>query len=355
MSNTPILHVLIPDLLSPLKLWNQDFGFVAVTNETVALLAQHQRNKVPFSGLDSSLFSLLGFSPETEIPYAFYRAKKERLKTVLGEHKGTILCADPVHLKAGLSEIMMDRHDFNDLSDTDADSLLELLNQHFFQDGLQFVKGSANRWYLLLANDDSIRTTPLREMRAKDISKKLPQSDRINLHKIQNEIQMLLHSSEVNQRREQEGKLAINSLWFWGGGTTLKARTRVRSVIGGGLHGEVVASVADCRYLVSAIEPEKELSEMPAGGHHLLILDQLTPFALSDDLDGWQQELNKLEKIWLAPVEKFFNKGKLKVLLHSCDGSVYIPKKTSVLNKLWRKVKGDNISLLALVGGGGNE
>ncbi len=335
----------MPDLLAPLKLWQQDFGFIAQSNNAAALLARSQRKKVLFSGLDSSLFSLLGFSPDAELPVAYYRAKKDHLMTALQAHQGAILCADPVHLKAGMSEIIMDTHTFDDLSDAEADSLLALLNQHFAEDGLQFIKGSANRWYLLLSVDDAIQTTPLANLRGKDIAKHLPQSEHINLHNIQNEVQMLLHSSEVNQQREQGGRLTVNSLWLWGGGSNLKARTRVRSVIGGGIQGEVVATVADCRYLASAVEPEKELSQLPAGGHHLLVLDQLTPFALKDDPEGWQQQLNKLETTWLAPAEKLLNKGKLKLILHDCDGNSFTPEKLNPLGQLWKKIKSNKVSL----------
>jgi len=349
VSNTPILHILIPDLLQALKLWHQDFGFTPESNNSASLLSRSQRKQVPFSGLDASLFSLLGFPADTELPIAHYRAKKDRLTPVLQEHKGAILCADPVHLKAGASEIIMDTHTFGDLSAEEADSLLAVLNQHFAEDGLQFIKGASNRWYLLLDADDSIRTTPLRDLRGKDIAKHLPQSDHIKLHTIQNEIQMLLHSAELNQQREQAGKLSVNSLWLWGGGSHLKARTRVRSVIGGGIQGEIAATVAECRYLASAIEPEETLSQLPAGGHHLLILDQLTAFALQDDLEGWQQQLNKLETTWLAPAEKLFNRGKLTLLLHDCNGSSFIPEKSNKLKQLWKVITQDKPNLMELV------
>ena len=51
------------------------------------------------------------------------------------------------------------------------------------------------------------------------------------------------------------------------------------------MQGEIAAMVAVCHYLASAVNPEEELSQLPAGGHHLLILDQLTSFALKDDPD----------------------------------------------------------------------
>lgn len=37
-------------------------------------------------------------------------------------------------------------------------------------------------------------------------------------HRLTSELQLCLHEHEVNVRREDEGLLPINSVWFWGGG-----------------------------------------------------------------------------------------------------------------------------------------
>lgn len=351
MSNTPILHVLVPDLLQPLELWHKDFGFDAVSPELNRLLKQHQKNNLPFKGLDRTLFSLLGFPFDAELPVAYYRAKKEPVNALLSQHNGTLLCADPIHLEVGVSEVILNTHRFDDLSTTDADNLIALLNQHFSQDGLQFVKGVANRWYLLLAQDDSLQTIPLEERRGKNIAQYLPQSNKIKLQRVQNELQMLLHSSAVNQQREQQGKLPVNSLWFWGGGVKIKARTRVRSVMGGGIQGEVAALIAQCDYQATAKSPQHTLNQYVAGGHHLLILDQLTGFALQDDLVAWQQELKQLEQKWFAPMKKLLDKGKLKLVLHPCNGASLVPKKSTYTQQLWEALRGDRSTLRKIVRG----
>ena len=38
-------------------------------------------------------------------------------------------------------------------------------------------------------------------------------------HRLMGELQMLLHDHAVNERRTASGIPAINSIWFWGGGT----------------------------------------------------------------------------------------------------------------------------------------
>ena len=349
MSQNPILHVLVPDLLQPLTLWKNDFGFTPTSNQISRLLAKHKHQKVLFDGLDSSLFSLLGYPLDTELPIAFYRAKKEGLNETLKQYNGTLVCADPVHLAVGSSEVVMDASSpIDDLTESEADQLIDVLNKHFEQDGLQFIKGAHNRWYLLLGDDDSLTTTPLRDLRGKDVSKHLARSEKTNLHQLQNEAQMLLHSAEVNKRREQQGKLAVNSLWLWGGGTQTKARTRVRSVIGGGIHGETASLVAQCQFQVNVIEKEQALSQLPAGGHHILILDQLSAYVLNDDLEGWQQQLDKLEQQWFEPIAKLFNSGKLDCLVHDCNGNIFTPEKPSKITQLINKIKPQSVTLQEL-------
>lgn len=346
MSQNPTLHVLIPDLLKPLPSWGKDFGFEATSNSLSSLLVDHKYQNVPFKGLEGSVFSLLGFPLDTELPVAFFRAKKEGLNASLAQYQGTLLCADPIHLNVGTSEVIMDASSpVDDLTEEEADSLIALLNSYFEQDGLQFIKGAHNRWYLLMGEDDSIKTVPLQSLRGNDISKHLAHSDKTNLHQVQNEVQMLLHNADVNQRREQQGQQAVNSVWLWGGGTQTVARTRVRSVIEGGVLGEIASIAAQCHYQRRAADPEQVLNQLLAGGHHLLMLDQLTSYALNDDIQGWQQQFDKLEQQWFRPIETLVNKGKLDILLHDCNGKLFIPKTPSQLAQLLHKIKPKTTSL----------
>ena len=44
------------------------------------------------------------------------------------------------------------------------------------------------------------------------------------LHQLQSEVQMLLHGMEINQIRVAGGQVAVNALWFWGGGSLPEPR-----------------------------------------------------------------------------------------------------------------------------------
>jgi hypothetical protein len=40
----------------------------------------------------------------------------------------------------------------------------------------------------------------------------------LHWYRLLNEMQMFLHAHDLNRERERRGRLAVNSLWFWGGG-----------------------------------------------------------------------------------------------------------------------------------------
>jgi hypothetical protein len=46
----------------------------------------------------------------------------------------------------------------------------------------------------------------------------------VALDRLQSEVQMCLHDLELNRRREENGRLPVNALWFWGGGAAPATR-----------------------------------------------------------------------------------------------------------------------------------
>ena len=57
----------------------------------------------------------------------------------------------------------------------------------------------------------------------------LPSGDDTAAHRnLLSEIEMALHEHEVNQAREANGQLPVNSLWLWGGGTAPEQDTRAQ-------------------------------------------------------------------------------------------------------------------------------
>jgi hypothetical protein len=76
------------------------------------------------------------------------------------------------------------------------------------------------RWYLMLPRDNRLPAfADPHEALGAPMDAHLPQGEpgRRWRHLL-NEAQVILHNHPINQQRMRDGKLRVNSLWFWGGG-----------------------------------------------------------------------------------------------------------------------------------------
>ena len=97
--------------------------------------------------------------------------------------------------------------------------IVDTLNQHFSQDGLIFLIGKSGAWYVKSQQAQEIETTLPSVAAGKNIHQFLPQGRMAAKWRAAlNEVQMLLHEHSVNEMRESICELAVNSVWFSGGG-----------------------------------------------------------------------------------------------------------------------------------------
>ncbi|HEY8354935.1 MAG TPA: hypothetical protein VIK69_07975 [Methylophilaceae bacterium] len=131
---------------------------------------------------------------------------------------GWILYADPAHLQLQRDCFTLSSPVPLSLDIEETTALIDALNRHFAGDGLRFVAGGSGHWYLQAANPPAMATSHPGLALRRDVHAYQPQGvDAVHWRKLGNEIQMLLHTHPVNQRREERGLPACNSLWFWGG------------------------------------------------------------------------------------------------------------------------------------------
>jgi len=162
------------------------------------------------------LFAVKG----SELPLAALSA----LGDGLAAGEGGWLQADPVHLVADRDQLYLSASTALQLSQTEADSLVGELNRLYADDGWQFIAATPQRWYLHLPQSVVMTTTPTAEAMGRSVGEVLPQGEEAMVwQRVMTEVQMLLHSSPVNDARAGQGKLAVNGLWFWGGGVLPQA------------------------------------------------------------------------------------------------------------------------------------
>ncbi len=253
--------------------------------------------------------------------------------------EGIWLRADPVHVSAdrdGL--ILMDQNRFN-LSQRDAVALAADINRVLEPHGLILEVPVPYRWYVRVKEPQEIQTTPLDLIVGKDILPFMPQGDdRINWIQLLNEVQMTLHMSDVNQLREQNKQLPINSVWFWGYGELPKIIDRQWSFI---TSDEMLAKGLS----MVAATPFEELPDSydlikkhDANYNGLIVINAFQRFIYYHDLEGWLEALISYEQNWFLPLRKALkNKTLDRLNIRTTRYSINLDN--SARYKLWRKKK----------------
>jgi hypothetical protein len=136
------------------------------------------------------------------------------------------LRADPVHLAPDRDQLVLMPPSVLGVTPEERAALAAAFDATYVADGWHLEFSTAGRGYLrtpktldaVTHDPDAFVGGPVLEAMPSGADGKL-------LKQIMNETQMLFHTHPVNISREEQGRPAINSLWFWGGGS-LPAATR---------------------------------------------------------------------------------------------------------------------------------
>lgn len=214
------LDILVPDLLRALeRAWPN-----APARRLADVLARAARSPAGQPDYEHALLALCGIADsgvaEDSPPVAGISAVCDLDLSPTAIPAGLVR-ADPVHLRADPTRLVLFDAETVGLDDDEADALLALLNAAFGAEGYRFRRGAAAaRWYVELAfcpatpgaSPARLRGLPL----APDAQARRAQA---GLQRLLTEVQMVLHECPVNLARERAGRAPINSIWPWGGGT----------------------------------------------------------------------------------------------------------------------------------------
>ncbi len=253
--------------------------------------------------------------------------------------EGLWLRADPVHVSAdrdGL--ILIDNNRFT-LNQRDALALAAEINLLFKPYGISLEVPVPTRWYLRVHEDYKLKTVPVDSIVGKDILPFMPTGDdRINVIQLMNDIQMTLHNSDVNKRREQEKQLPINSVWFWGYGELPKIIERHWSFVAS---DEMLAkglSMIAATPFETLPESFNDINEKGSSYNGLIVLNSFQKFSYYHDLEGWLEALLSVELNWFEPLLNSLKKKKLDQLTIRTEiNSITIDKNCRY--KFWKKNK----------------
>ncbi len=131
-----------------------------------------------------------------------------------GEEAGSAMLFRPVYLKADINNAIVFPVDENNEG---IDCLINDLASFFKQD-CDIKKLPDGSWSMMLKSVEAVAGMPhYLSALGKKVSHYLQQARiRLDWFKLFNEMQMFLHQHAVNQRRQKNGQMVINSLWCWG-------------------------------------------------------------------------------------------------------------------------------------------
>lgn len=254
------------------------------------------------------------------------------------------LRADPVHLKLEGGRLVLAASGVFSISQQEAESLADSLNAHFAGDGMVFYPLRPDRWYLRVEQVPALETTPLAQATGRSIDSLLPRgADAPAWRARLNEMQMLLHGHAVNEARESAGALPINSVWLWGGGSSVEAAARPFNAVW--CADPFAAGLAQAARIAARPLPEDAAQLLRADastGVNLILLDQLRAAAQYGDAHGWREALQQLERDWFAPLLEALRRERIGMLsLHApvAAGAFSVEVTQGDLHRFWRRVK----------------
>jgi hypothetical protein len=242
--------------------------------------------------------------------------------------EGFWMRADPVHLSVGLDTLAL-AGDVLDVSRAEAEALATTLNGHFGET-LAFQTPFPERWYVGFPQAPDVHTTPPAAARGAALRDKLPAgAEATRFGALLNEVQMLLHEHPVNTEREARGAPAVNSVWFWGGGSLEVPRARPFSIVLADdplARGLALAAGVPARRLAG--NAGILLPFLPDTGNALLVLDA--------------SRGAELERDWFAPLLAALEGGRIGMLslhLAGADSLLEVETARSDLRYFWRARK----------------
>lgn len=229
------------------------------------------------------------------------------------------LRADPVHLRVGRERVTLADSTLFDLNESEAQALIASLNEHFTADGLRVHCFSPKRWYVRAQGTPRMQTASLADVAGQDVHGYLPTgADAGEWNRLFNEVQMLLHGHPVNEARESAGAPAINSVWFWGGGTRPRVPGRPFDAVWS--TDTFACALAAASDITNGEVPDGAASWLQTAAssehaRHLVVLDELAPAIAYHDAAAWRSQMVMLEERWLAPLADALKAGTISQLI----------------------------------------
>jgi hypothetical protein len=213
--------------------WQALLGDPRALPNLKALLARHLVADEPDVASETSLSTpaeravarALGWGGvEGGLPLAAHAARADGLE--LGELAWGLLT--PVHWHVGTEQVGLTDPEALRLDALESRAFFDAVRELFVGEGMLLAWGAPLRWYLAHESLAELRTASLDRVIGRNVdvwlgaAREQPALRRI--HRLQAEMQMLLHEHPLNLARVQRGQAPVNSFWLSGCGVAQPAR-----------------------------------------------------------------------------------------------------------------------------------
>jgi hypothetical protein len=181
-------------------------GLEAGTDEC-ALNLPHEHLLARISGWDAV---------DGRLPLAALAARGEGLTVPAGSGWGLL---QPSHWQVGREQIVLRDPAELGLDADQSRALFAAVQPLFTSEGWALHWAAPIRWYASHPSLAALATASLDRVIGRNLDRWLP--DRLagrQVRRLQSEVQMLWHAHPVNDAREAQGALPVNSFWLWGTG-----------------------------------------------------------------------------------------------------------------------------------------
>ena len=218
--------------------------------------------------------------------------------------KQNVMFATPCHLHPDRDRLLL-FHDDLVISEQECVALIEEIQPLLTEFGGEIIQPQKGKWLVQLDQMPDLILTALEDIAVKGVDASLPQGrERQNWLRLWNEIQMQLHECEVNQQRIAQGKLPINSVWFWGAGM-LTVKQNAWTYV----HGKLGLLEKLARQTKAEYHPSINfLDRVLSTGKHLVLLDNIELEA------DWQQQLQDIDDTVLKPLWQQCKQAKIATI-----------------------------------------
>lgn len=307
------VDLLIPGLFDRVESWSLNYGQFPEFKGLEQLLNTTTVSPFGYHGYEHTLWKLLQtcYSEGEELPLA------RQLENI---DAGMVCRADPVHLRAGIDDLILVDSAQLHLAAEDCLALEQIVNDHLVEIAGHFSLTATAEGILCFPDEAQMLTTPISQVAGQGIKELMPKGENSGQwHRLMNEFQMLLHETEFNQRRAGRGEAAVNALWIWGMGQ----QTRLPPTP----YDQVVCDDVFSRSLTKSFKlPVAGSDGLPekAAGRVLVVYTAQLPAAQYDDPLVWQEAAKVLEQTLIEPLLARLQRREIsKLRLFPCDGRCF--------------------------------